>query len=389
MASHERPLVLHVITGLGVGGAERALARLVALSTQFRHEVIVLAHAGPIAREITQHGSAVTSLNATKSLGGLFRLSRLRELLRARQPAIVQSWLVHSNVVAALATPREIPLVWNVRHTLDSFERERRSTRIALRASTRASQRPAAIIYNSGRAAEQHEAIGYPESSRVIIFNGFAIEGDAASRREGVRRALGISATDIAIGLVARVHPIKNHEGFLIAGRRLVDAFPSARFVLVGAGTAPQGELAKRYAGQFGSRAIWLGERCDIPSITQALDIACNVSHGEAFSNTLGEAMAAGIPCVATDVGESANILGDTGWLACGRAPEDIERALREALRVDSLERARRGAAARARIEEMFSSEATADRYEQVYDCALRHHKPRALNGNGMIQCAE
>lgn len=373
------PLVLHVITGLGVGGAERTLARTIASAGRYRHQVIALSALGPMADEIAGGGVPVMALEAGGGMRSLPRLARLRAEISDRNPALIQSWLVHSNIAAALMAPAKTPLVWNVRHTLEGFENERRSTRLLLRASTLASRRAQTIVYNSQRAAVDHEAIGYPSSRRVVIPNGFMVRGRTSAERAKVRRSLGLATDDVAVGLVARVHPIKNHRGFLAAARQIASEAPRARFLLAGAGTAAGDELEREFGSEFGARMLWLGERADIADVTGALDIACNVSHGEAFSNTLGEAMAAGVPCVATDVGDSAEIIGDTGWLARGVGSGEIADALRDALLSSPEARADRGRRARTRIEREFSLGAAAARYEALYDRILDNHGPRAI----------
>lgn len=364
----DRPLVLHIITGLGVGGAERMLVRTSALATRYRHEVCVLSSRGPVAAELDQAGIPVTALSANRGPTALFRLAKLRGHISRSAPAIIQSWLVHSNILAGLLAPHRIPLIWNVRHTLDGFDRERAVTRAAVRISSTLSDRCAAIIYNSGRAARQHEAIGYPAGRRVLIPNGFVTSEISSARRTAIRQSLGLSNTEVAIGLVARAHPIKNHEAFLGAARLIARDVPMARFVLAGTGTGPQEELARRWGAAMQGRLLWLGERSDITDVTAALDLAANVSYGEAFSNTLGEAMAAGVPCVATDVGESAQLVGGTGWLAPTPDRVHIEAAIRAALAASPDERARRGQAARDRIRLHYSLEAAAARFQDVYD---------------------
>lgn len=369
MSTDDRPLVAHVITGLNVGGAERMLARIAMGGVKCRHSVIVLGELGPTGELLRSSGIEVTPLRAHGLLDGALGIPRLyRELVRLR-PAVAQSWLVHANLACALATPPGVPLAWSVRHTLEGFDREKLATRIAVRAGALASRRARAIVYNSTAAADQHEAIGYPAAGRQVFPNGFdtAEAGLARAGRDEVRAELGLTPEALAIGLVARVHPIKNHGAFLAAGAALAAEFPRARFVLVGAGTEPGGNLASSCPPALRARTIWLGERSDVARVTAALDIACNVSLGEAFSNAIGEAMACAVPCVVTNVGESAAIVGETGWVAGNPGAPAITDALRAALAATTADRAARGAAAWRRIEDHFSVAAAVASYEHLY----------------------
>lgn len=369
----ELPLVLHVITGLGVGGAERMLARTSARSRGYQHKVCVLSRTGPVAAELEEAGIPIVALGLSASVSAPARLMRLRREILSSRPAILQSWLVHANISAASFAPRGVPLIWNVRHTLDGFERERLTTRLAVRGSSLLSRRTAAIVYNSRLASDHHASIGYPRDRALVIPNGFVLPAVSASTRDAFRKSIGLGRGDLAIGLIARVHPIKNHDAFLAAGQRVLADEPRAVLVLAGKGTGPGDVLAQKWGPRLFGRAIWLGERRDVADITAALDLAANVSFGEAFSNTLGEAMAAGVPCIATDVGESAELLGETGWLCKSPHPEDVENALRRALAVPADERRLRGGAAKVRIRERYSLDAATRRYEDVYDCVRDH----------------
>jgi glycosyltransferase involved in cell wall biosynthesis len=368
------PLVFHLITGLGVGGAERMLARTSARAERYRHTVCVLSDRGPVAEELAAAGIPVQALGLAGGFSVPAGLMKLRAAIASSGASILQSWLVHSNVAAALLGPGMLPLIWNVRHTLDGFERERQSTRWALRGSALLSRKPAKIIYNSHLAAAHHEAIGYPGDRTVVVPNGFELQDTGTDKvsRDRFRHSIGLADGDIAVGLIARVHPIKNHAGFLAAAARIVREHPRVKFVLAGAGTEATGALARKWHSKLAENAIWLGQRQDVSHVNASLDLAANVSFGEAFSNTLGEAMASGVPCIATNVGESAVLVGDTGWMCKSASTEDIEAALRDAIGTRAEERHRRGAAARVRIRERYSLHAAAQRYESVYDCVLK-----------------
>lgn len=365
----DKPRIVHVITGMEAGGAERMLARICCASTSFTHEVVVLAKCGTMGRQLREKGIRVHALGASRRRDGLGAVADLWRYLRSDPPALLQSWLIHANLAAYLAAPRQIPLIWSVRHTLDGFDEERWTTRAAVRFSAVAARRARRIVYNSVRAAEQHEAVGYPRATRMLIANGFDLgdADEARTLRTATRRELGIKTGDRLLGLIARAHPIKNHAAFLEACYSLRSAHPEMRILLVGKGTEADSKLAGRFAESFGDRILWLGERDDVLRLTAALDIAANVSLGEAFSNTVGEAMSCGVACVVTDVGESVRIVGTTGWVCERSDAAAIERALESALSCSAHEIAARGRAAKARISEKFCLPLAIEAYEALY----------------------
>ncbi len=154
---------------------------------------------------------------------------------------------------------------------------------------------------------------------------------------------------------------------------------PHVRFLLAGKGTDPGNRELLTLVRRAGleSRTSLLGERGDIPRLTAALDIATSCSRGdEAFSNAVGEAMASGVPCVVTDVGDSAWVIGDTGKVVRPRAPDDLVVAWRELIHLSEGDRQALGQAARKRVEESFSIEKTAARYEALHEEVLAGTAP-------------
>lgn len=373
MSDKRLPLVAHVITGLEIGGAERMLERIASSSRHFRHEVVTLGLYGPMGDALKRFNVPVHVIGARTRWSGAHATCRLGEILRRLAPNVVQSWLIHANLAAALAKPPSCPLIWSVRHTLQGIEREKALTRVAIRGSALASRRAAFVVYNSHSAAYDHEQIGYPKGKRIVIANGFDIEAARRSKseRQSMRSNLGVSDKDLLIGLIARVHPIKNHEAILDAMQILSQEFPRMRLLLAGKGTEPQGKLAKKYADRLGRQVLWLGEREDIDRVTAALDVGCNVSYGEAFSNTVGEAMAVGVPCLVTDVGESRAIVGDAGWVSRGTDSTSIASALRAIVEMSRDERSEFGRRASRRIARLYSIYGAVDGYEEVYRAAI------------------
>jgi glycosyltransferase involved in cell wall biosynthesis len=215
-------------------------------------------------------------------------------------------------------------------------------------------------------------ALGYAPEKMAVIPNGFDLErfkpdNDA---RIAVRRELGISLDAPLIGLVARFDPQKDHRSFITAAARLLESDASAQFLLCGEGAdTDNSELGEwiRAAG-IGANCHLLGPRDDMAGITAALDIAVSSSaFGEGFSNAVAEAMACGVPCVVTDVGDSGLLVEDTGRVVAPKESDALAGAMAELLEIGAEGRAKLGRAARRRIEENYSLPDIAARHLAFY----------------------
>jgi len=373
---------MHVITGLTTGGAETMLLKLLsAASENMEHVVVSLGDEGTIGPRITALGVPVHCLGLKRNAPNPFKMLSTLPLARRIDPQLIQGWMYHGNLMASMAASalrkseshKKVPVLWNIRQTVyDLLRNERWLTAKLIRLGAHLSARPAAIIYNSQTSAIQHEDLGYREEKRVIIPNGFdcqVLRPDDAARK-AVRAELGVTDDNILIGLVARYHPMKDHAGFLRAAAIVAQDHPHVRFALAGSGiSAQQQELAKglKQTGLH-DRVTLLGERSDIPRLNNAFDISCSASAwGEGFSNAIGEAMACGVPCAVTDVGDSAYLVGDTGLVVPPRGPQALANAIVRLIDIGNAGRRQLGAKARKRIETEFSLPAIVQRYENLY----------------------
>jgi len=310
------------------------------------------------------------------------KLFALTRRMRHVNPDLVQGWMNHGNLMstlAALGSRRSLPVLWNIRQTVYDLARERRVTAMVIRLCARLSGQPAAIIYNSVAGADQHEALGYRHDKRVILPNGFDAEvfrPDPGARGR-LRSELGLSPDSLLIGLIARYHPMKDHAGFLKAAAVVRRSHPLANFVLAGKGvTSDQPVLVNAIHDEGLEGSVFLlGERKDTPRINAALDIACSSSAwGEGFSNSIGEAMSCAVPCVVTDIGDSAYLIAKSGISVAASNPEIFARALVELLDAGTERRSAMGKAARQRVEAEFSIGTVVHRYEALY----REHVARS-----------
>jgi glycosyltransferase involved in cell wall biosynthesis len=185
-----------------------------------------------------------------------------------------------------------------------------------------------------------------------------------------IRKEFGLRDDVLIIGLIARFHPMKDHECFLNAAALLIRQFRNVRFLLVGSNVSEANAKLTKLIEHLGldQHVLLLGERNDIPRITAALDIATSSSAwGEGFGNSIGEAMSCGVPCVVTDVGDSAWIVGETGRVVPPSDPNALATAWESLIVLGSEGRNALGAMARERVRNIFSLDSVAAQYENLY----------------------
>lgn len=309
----------------------------------------------------------------------------LQAIAREVRPDVLQGWMYHGNIAASflsLTSHARWPVLWNVRHALDAWDAEPRKLRWLIQLMARGSGHPRAIIYNSLRSARQHEARGYTTARTVVIPNGvdtqrFRPDGE---RRAATRSVFGFAKNAVVVGMVARVDPVKDHDTFLRVAAQLAARDASIRFLLVGTGTE-EGTAGKptvldaavaalvREVPALAQRLVRCGERGDMPAVLNACDIVVLTSRSEGNPNAVAEAMGCGVPCVVTDVGDAAYLVGATGVAA----PVGDVVALREAVLGfinDPERRVECGRAASARIAEHYTVAIECAAYERAWTAA-------------------
>jgi glycosyltransferase involved in cell wall biosynthesis len=380
--------VLHVITGLDLGGAESALAKVAGcLGGQGVHSSVVsLSRPGEMGRRLADTGVPVRDVGITRGRVSIPGLRRLRAVVRQADPDVLHGWMYHGNLAATLAVAARRsppPLIWSIRQSLYALRDEPLLTRAVIRGGALLSSHADTIVYNSELSRRHHAAAGYSEARTLVIPNGFDLQSFRRDpiAREALRIRMSWDAATTVVCCVARYHPVKNHSGLLAAFGAVRASAPAARLLLIGSGMdESNGELARLVSRHDLRGSIDLvGETKEVAAWLSAADLFCLPSVAEGFPNVVGEAMACELPCVVTDVGDNSRLLGGTGWLAPRGDASALRRALAEAVSATPAERASRGRLARQRIEGCFSLPSVAQSYLELYAGATERARDRRM----------
>lgn len=377
--------LVHIITGLNTGGAEVMLYKLLSRLDRSRYKflVISLTDRGVMADRIEALGIPVVACNMRPGRFTFIGFARLLGFIRRVRPQLVQTWLYHADLIGGVAARiLDVRLVvWNIRHSNLDREKNKAHTLFVVRVNARLSAFvPRRIVCNSSSSAVIHQALGFYGNKFEIIPNGFDAElfHPDEEAKLSVREELGVPSDALLIGLVARFDLQKNHQGFVEAAARIGSINKRAIFVLVGSGIDWSNVALAAWIDGHSLRERFrlLGRRDDMQRLTAAFDVGVCSSWGEGFPNAVGEAMACGVPCVVTDVGDCADMVADTGWVVPPGDTRALADCILEALSLPMSERVAKGVRARNRVIEHYSLEAIVRRYEELYRSLLHGVQP-------------
>lgn len=367
--------VVHIISGLGQGGAETVLHRLATAPGQdTEHIVISMGEEGIFGPRLRSAGIPVYTLGMRAMPATVKGLWRLHKLLRSLAPDVVQTWMYHADLIggliARLSGVRAVS--WGIRNSGADLAKSSRSSRVLAALSAPLSRViPAVVVACAENAATRHQRWGYDADRMVVVPNGYDLslwKPDAATRI-AVRDEWKIPEDTVVLASVARWNPLKDHEN-LIAAMGQVRQRDHLRLVLIGQGMDADnaGLMALLRKHGVADRTLLLGMRDDVPRLMQGVDIHVLSSRAEGFPNVVAEAMAAGVLCVVTDVGDAAVIVGDAGWVVPARDAVALAQGIDQAVAAVATDEAQaRSEAGRQRVAALFSLDTMVAGWQAVW----------------------
>jgi glycosyltransferase involved in cell wall biosynthesis len=367
-----------IISSLNYGGAEMQATVLAnGLSRSGRTVSLLVSYSyGGALRERVSADVRLHCLGR-RSRWDVIRLLRTLFLVLAEEkPDVLYAFLPGANLAACLAKLRfpQLKVTWGVRASNVELGHYDWGARLSYWLERRFSRWPQLIISNSVAGRRNAVAHGFPDNDRFIVIpNGIDVERfrPDPEQRKVVRAEWRISPQETLVGIVGRLDPMKDHATFLEAAAKVAQRKQEMRFVSIGTGPQYYATLLRERACGLGldQRMIWAGPRSDLPAVYNALDLLVSSSaFGEGFSNVLGEAMACSVPCVATDVGDAREILGEDGLLVPPRDSELLAMGILRMVERIHLDELGIRARLRQRVVENFEVEALVRRTNEALE---------------------
>lgn len=332
--------IVHIITGLNEGGAETVLFRLCLNDCSNRHSVISLTGYGKYGNDLIEKGVSVFCLNMEKKISSVFALLRLYSYLRFLKPDVVQTWMYHADlfggVVARLVGVKS--LYWGVRNSNLVRGKSNFFTILIVKICSMLSHWiPKKIICCAESARKLHQDFGYKKEKMLVINNGYDLDLFSPSDKfkDFLRERFSIPSSTVILGTVARFDPQKDHENLLKALALVKKNGLDFKFIFVGTGMVVENNLLMKWVvdNNVSENILFFGPCKEVEKVMNGIDIHVLPSlYGEAFPNVVAEAMACGTPCVVTDVGDAASIVGDTGWVVPPGQPDLLSKAIISAI---------------------------------------------------------
>lgn len=368
--------IAFLIRSLNLGGTERQLIELVTGLDRDAFDITVLTFypGGAIWDELLSHSDIRLICLFKRGRWDTLRFACVLTLtLRQLNVEILHCFLIEPSIFGLLVRRWVgVPaIVWGIRASSVQYSEYGVTSSLTFKLSAVLSPFVDQIVANSVAGRSDHIQHGYSPRRFDVIPNGIATDRFWPSNkaRHRTRREWGFSDDDVVVGMVARLDPVKGHPIFLEAAQKLVRRFSNVRLVCVGSGS-PTYMARLRDLGQSlerSGRLIWTGEILCMSITYPAFDVLCSASVCEGFSNAIAEAMAAGVPCVVTDVGDSAQIVGSTGFVVPPDDPEALANAVAAVIGMPLSKRAELGQRARERIASSYGRRSMIERTEGLY----------------------
>lgn len=368
--------ILHVIICLNVGGAEMMLRRLIKSHSdnpEYEHTVISLTDVGTIGAQLKQEGIHVEALGMRSPLDIIPALLHLKKLIQKFAPDVVQTWMYHADLLGGLAARMagNKNILWGI-HSTDVRAGGSRSTTWVMRACAMLSRWvPDTILCVAEVSRQVHVAAGYFAPRMVVVPNGIDISKlfSSDARRLQIRGDCGFTDAHVVVGTLGRFNPAKDYKNFVAAAGILAKKYPHVRFMMVGNRLDQENPFLSKWISKtgFADRFVLLGERSDAPDCLAAMDVFCLSSKSEALPTVVIEAMAMGLPCVATNVGDTAVLVQDIGTVVAKEDPSGLATGLERVIQMPFADRCVIVRKGKERVRENLTIERARDRIESVY----------------------
>ena len=385
---NEKIRVVHIISGLGVGGAETMLYQLIRFRKceNLSYKVISLGRSSYYEDLLDKLDCDVEVYDFTDHpLGSLIRIRK-----EIKENDIICSWMYAACIIGYFAGKNKAKrIIWCIRHSNLERRLNSRNTNLAINICKHISRKIDVILYNGERSKRRHETIGFKGRESYVLENGCDITDYCFRRdaRESIRRELGIQENQLIVGSVSRYATIKDVPTFIKAFAGIKKKNENAVALMCGQGLSMQNESLISLCNEndliAGEDILLLGFRDDIAKIMSAIDIYVLHSAGEAFPNTLIQAMACERVCIATDVGDVRKILGNPELIVSVGDHEAITEKTISVLESTSEIHNRQN---RSRVEDRYDIRRIVDKYEEIYTMSGEYVNPPKESGRFLFR---
>lgn len=377
--------ILHIISGLRQGGAESVLYHLLKnIDDRKQHVVVSLSMPDYFFGKIQMLNVNIYQMDfRDKFLGEALRL---RDIIRSEKPDVIHTWMYHANIIGGVLG-RMCGIkntVWGVHHANPkSFNRLTMTYVVVLLNKIFSYWLPRNILYPGRTCAKLHEEFGFDKSKSIIVHNGFDIgnNGDSSGYSSDDR-----SVNGFRIIYVGRWNPIKDHRTLLEAANIVIEKYPNVNVAMYGDQIDSANNALIKLLSNYPKLVPHIklhGVTDDINRAYRNSDLLVLSSLEESFSNVICEAMASGVPCVSTDVGEARNIIKDSGWIVPVGNPTLLAKAMLEFLHENEDSRHARSERAKQIIANHYSLSHMVSMYRSLWQvCLLREKAEPKMGGN-------
>lgn len=371
--------IIHIIAASKIGGTEIMLCKLLSAYDHAKYDMSVISLLGlsDFSEKIKKLGVPIYCINFKKNFLFNFGLFKLIYHLRKKSPDIVQTWMYNADLIGGIAAKLAgIKLiVWNVRCCVDAHLRI--FTKCIASCCTFVSGLiPKVIVCCANSAKSSHVAFGYVKQKMVVIPNGFDLQdffydNDVVAQ---LRMEFGLQDSHFFVGNLGRFAPEKDCSTFLLAAQIVCQKRDDVMFLFAGRGLDNNNDKLKQNLNNLGlvNKVRLFGEINYPKNFLNVLDLFVSSSVTEGFPNVIGEAMACELPCVVTDAGDSADIVGDVGYVVPSRSPEQLAQAILKFIVMVDDQRKLIGKKSRKRVQDLYSLNKVVDQYQNLYSGLLK-----------------